>query len=240
MKVYAASHVGLVRTLNQDAFYAPKPGERFAAVADGLGGHKAGEIASSMAIEGFTRWLRCAPRPSEEAMRNAIIEANLAVYRESLAVSSRSGMGTTLTALWFADKHLFLAHVGDSRAYLFRNGAMMQLSRDHSLVGELLERGEITSHEALMHPQRHFITRVLGTGITVEPDIFRLNYFWDDVWILCTDGLSNMVSNIEMAELLSTPMPWEYRIDSMIKQALKRGGNDNITVLAAVGEESGL
>jgi len=240
MKVYAASHAGLVRQTNQDAFYAPRPGERFAAVADGLGGHQAGEVASNMAIEGFTRWLRCAPRPSEEAMRNAVREANLTVYRESLFDPSRAGMGTTLTALWFADKHLFLAHVGDSRAYLFRNGAMMQLSRDHSLVGELLERGEITVEQAKTHPQRHYITRVLGTGITVEPDIFRLNYRWDDVWVLCTDGMSNMVSNMEMAELLSAPTPWEYRIDSLIKQALMRGGHDNITVLAAVGEESEL
>lgn len=236
MKVYAATHIGRVRKKNQDAYYAPKPGETFVAVADGMGGHQAGEVASRIAIEEFSLWLRCAPKPGEEALHRAVIEANLAILRAAREDDSQAGMGTTLTALWFSEDTVYMAHVGDSRAYLLRNGALMQLSRDHSLVGEMVERGQITSQEAMVHPQRHYITRALGTGSIVEPDIIRLNFRPGDVWVLCTDGMSNLVRSMEMADILMRPAPWESRIDSLINLALKRGGSDNITVLAAVGE----
>jgi len=238
MKVYAATHIGKVRPNNQDAYYAPRPGETFAAVADGLGGHQAGEIASQRAIEEFARWLRCAPRPDEEALRRAVIEANLGIYRDARAHSDWAGMGTTLTAVWFGDDFVYLAHVGDSRAYLFRSGALMQLSRDHSLVGEMLERGQITSQEAMVHPLRHYITRTLGTDAAVEPDIIRLGFRPDDVWLLCTDGMSNHVRSMEMAEALTQPGSWESRVDALVKLALLKGGSDNITVLLAVGGEA--
>ena len=237
MKVYAATHIGLVRLKNQDAYYAPKPGESFAVVADGMGGHLAGEIASKLAIKEFVRWLKCAPLPSEDTMRRAVIEANLAINREARKNSKYAGMGTTLTALWFGENVVYLAHVGDSRAYLFRNGALMQLSRDHSLVGEMLERGQITSQEAMVHPQRHYITRALGTDTAVEPDTVRLNYRPGDVWLLCSDGMTNHVRSMEMAEILLMPVSWEARVDTLVKTALKRGGTDNITVLVAMGEE---
>ena len=237
MKAYAASHVGKVRTVNQDAYYLPRVGERFVAVADGIGGHKAGEVASALAIEEFARWVRCAPRPGEDALRLAVSEANMAIYKAALADISKAGMGTTLTGLWFGEADVYLVHVGDSRAYLFRRGALMQLSSDHSLVGELLERGEITEEEAKVHPHRNLITRALGTGPKVEPDIIRLNYRPDDVWFLCTDGMSNHVRNVEMAAILSRALPWEKRMDALVNLALKRGGTDNITVLAVAGRE---
>ena len=148
MKVYAQTHVGRVRTVNQDAYYSPAAGENFAVVADGMGGHKAGEIASRIAVDEFAKWLRCAPRPNEEAIRYAISEANRAIYLKAKAEPDKAGMGTTLTALWVDASRVYLAHVGDSRAYLLRDGEMTQLSRDHSLVAEMVERGEITPDEA--------------------------------------------------------------------------------------------
>ncbi|NLG24382.1 MAG: Stp1/IreP family PP2C-type Ser/Thr phosphatase [Clostridiales bacterium] len=240
MKMYASSNIGLGRTVNQDAYYVPKPGERFALVADGMGGHQAGEVASRIAVDEFSKWLRCAPRPSEEALHRAVAEANIAIYKEGRGDSAKSGMGTTLTALWFGEDFVYLAHIGDSRAYLLRNGAMMQLSSDHTLVGEMLARGQITSHEAMVHPHRHYITRALGTAPSVEPDILRLNYRPDDVWLLCSDGLSNYVRSHEMADLLSRPTSWEARVESLIELALKRGGSDNITALVVASEEVGV
>ena len=125
-------------------------------------------------------------------------------------------------------------------ANLFSGGAMMQLSSDHTLVGEMLARGQITSHEAMVHPHRHYITRALGTAPSVAPDILRLNYRPDDVWLLCSDGLSNYVRSHEMADLLSRPTSWEARVESLIELALKRGGSDNITALVVASEEVGV
>ena len=237
MKAYVRTDIGKTRALNQDAYYLPKPGERFAAVADGMGGHRAGEVASAIAVTEFSRWLRWAAHPDEDALSHAVAEANHAIYTESRRDPLKAGMGTTLTAIWVDEKDVYLAHVGDSRAYLFRNKALIQLSRDHSLVGEMLEMGVITYKEALTHPQRNYITRALGTGKSVEPDILRIDYKPDDVWLLCTDGLSNNLSTYEIAGVLSRDIPWQEKLDSMVGLALERGGRDNITALIVTGEE---
>lgn len=236
MKAYARTDIGKTRQVNQDAYYLPANGERFAAVADGMGGHRAGEVASAMAVTEFSRWLRWAARPDEDALSHAVAEANHAIYMEAKRDPLKAGMGTTLTAVWLDEKDVYLAHVGDSRAYLYRKGALIQLSRDHSLVGEMLEKGVITYKESLTHPQRNYITRALGTGKSVEPDILRLDYKKDDVWLLCTDGLSNNVSTYEMAAILARPGTWEEKLDEMVQIALDRGGRDNITALLVTGE----
>ncbi len=237
MKAYARTDIGKTRALNQDAYYLPKPGERFAAVADGMGGHRAGEVASAIAVTEFSRWLRWAARPDEDALSHAVAEANHAIYTESRRDPLKAGMGTTLTAIWVDEKDVYLAHVGDSRAYLFRKNALIQLSRDHSLVGEMLEMGVITYKEALTHPQRNYITRALGTGKSVEPDILRIDYKSDDVWLLCTDGLSNNLSTYEMAGILARDASWPDKLEAMVSLALERGGRDNITALIVTGEE---
>ncbi len=234
MKVYAQTHVGRVRTVNQDSCYIPHVGENFAVVADGMGGHRAGEVASKIAVEEFTRWLRCAPKPSEDALRYAVSEANRAIYLKAKIEPDKAGMGTTLTALWADDTRVYLTHVGDSRAYLLRDGEVSQLSRDHSVVGELLERGEITPEEAKVHPQRHYITRALGTGSQVTPDIDRFERRKGDVWLLCSDGLSNYVGASEIGEVLMGSGSWESKVSLLVELALRRGGSDNITVLVAV------
>lgn len=234
MKVYALSHVGRVRTINQDAYYQPAPGENFAVVADGMGGHRAGEVASQMAVEEFTRWLRCAPRPNEEALRYAVSEANRAIYMKGKAEPDKAGMGTTLTALWADTNRVYLTHIGDSRAYLFRDGEMSQMSRDHSVVGEMMERGEITPEEARVHPHRHFVTRSLGTTVYVTPDVNKFERRPGDVWLICSDGLSNYVEGDEMGELLGGGGSWQNKASLLLELALRRGGSDNVTVVIVV------
>lgn len=236
MKAYARTNIGKTRQVNQDAYYLPAEGERFAAVADGMGGHRAGEVASAIAVTEFSRWLRWAARPDEDALNHAVAEANHAIYMEAKRDPLKAGMGTTLTAVWLDTSDVYLAHVGDSRAYLYRKGALIQLSRDHSLVGEMLEKGVITYNEALTHPQRNYITRALGTGKSIEADILRLDYKKEDVWLLCTDGLTNGVSTYEIAAILAKDTSWEQKLDEMVQLALDRGGRDNITALLVTGE----
>lgn len=237
MKAYAATHTGLVRKSNEDAYYLPKMGERFAIVADGLGGHLAGEVASRMAVSEVARHMREASQPDEEVIQRAVRDANSLIYKAATDNISQSGMGTTLTALWFDNQAVHLIHVGDSRAYLLRNQALMQLSRDHSLVEEMMEKGELTPDEARVHPHRHLITRALGIGKKVEADIIRLDYQPEDVWLLCSDGLSNAVRNHEMAEILMGQEPWPLKMDRLIELALERGGKDNITAVVVAGED---
>lgn len=239
MKTYAASHLGLGRTVNQDAYYLPMGEERFCVLADGMGGHQAGEVASALAIVTFTDMLRKADKPDEKKMQKAVAAANEAVYQEAQRDPAKRGMGTTLTALWFGDDMVYLSHVGDSRAYLMRNRALMQLSSDHSLVGEMVVRGELTLKEARQHPQRNMITRAIGTKDEVKADVIRLDYQAGDIWLLCSDGLSNFVRSVEMSEIMAKEIPWQEKVDSMVELALSRGGNDNITVAVVVGEEAG-
>jgi len=234
MKVYARTHVGRVRSVNQDAYYVPAAGEDFAVVADGMGGHKAGEIASQLAVEEFSKWLRCAPRPNEDTVRFAVSEANRAVYQKAKDEPDKAGMGTTLTAVWVDATRVYLAHVGDSRAYLLRDGEMNQLSRDHSVVAEMLQRGEITPEEARVHPHRHYITRAVGTGLYVTPDVNRFERRPGDIWLLCSDGLSNYVDADEMGELMLGRGDWNHKLSLMVELALRRGGSDNITVVVVV------
>ncbi len=235
MKAYAATHVGRVRPTNEDAYYLPGDGEAFAAVADGMGGHQAGEVASAIAIREFTGEIR-GKTPSEDVLKEAVRRANAAIYEEGTRDPSKRGMGTTLTALWYDTDNVYLTHVGDSRAYLLRNRALMQLSNDHSLVGELLALGEITAEQALSHPQRNFITRALGTSRKTEPDILHLDFQPGDAWLLCSDGLTNHLRTAEIAEVLLRDISWPDKLKALIDTALERGGRDNITTVAVTRE----
>ena len=192
MKVYAATDIGRVRPINEDSYYAPKPGERFCAVADGMGGHNAGEVASAMAVRVLEEEMRAPTQPTEEALRRAVERANA---RDLTAPRKERegcpGMGTTITALCMEGNIAHIAQVGDSRAYLIRNRAILQVTTDHTLVEEMVLSGLITPSEALNHPKRNYITRALGTAETVEVDLLRLDTRPDDVFLLCSDGLSN-------------------------------------------------
>lgn len=237
MKGYARTDIGKTRRENQDAYYLPKAGERFALVADGMGGHRAGDVASGIAVTEMMRWLRLATVPGKSALAHAVQEANKAIYQAAKEDPLKAGMGTTLTAVWMDGNTVLLAHVGDSRAYLYRNGALMQMTRDHSLVAELLERGEITYEQSLTHPQRNYITRAVGTAQDVEPDILSLERQEGDIWFLCTDGLSNAVTSPEIARILNGQETWQTKLDTLVSLALERGGRDNITAMVITDEE---
>lgn len=235
MKAFAETHVGKVRQTNEDAYYLPKDGEGFAAVADGMGGHQAGEVASAIAIREFTDEIRGMDL-SEDALKEAVRRANAAIYEEGSRDPLKRGMGTTLTALWYDGDNVFLTHIGDSRAYLLRNRALMQLSNDHSLVSELVAMGEITPEQALIHPQRNFITRALGTSKKTEADILHLDFQPGDAWLLCSDGLTNHMRAAEIANVLLREISWPEKLHTLIETALSRGGRDNITVVAVLKE----
>ena len=231
MKAYGATHVGRVRAVNQDAYYLPEAGESFAVVADGMGGHKAGEVASAMAVSEFTRWLRCAPVPTEETVNYAVHEANRIIHRTAQREADKSNMGTTLVSVWVDDEQVIECNVGDSRAYLLRGGALTQISRDHSLVGELVEEGKITKQEAMHHPHKNYITRAIGTSSMVQPEIRTLDRKSGDVWLLCSDGMSNYIEDGELERILREQADREKCVRQLTDLALERGGADNITVV---------
>ena len=231
MKAYGATHVGRVRAVNQDAYYLPEAGESFAVVADGMGGHKAGEVASAMAVSEFTRWLRCAPVPTEETVNYAVHEANRIIHRTAQREADKSNMGTTLVSVWVDDEQVIECNVGDSRAYLLRGGALTHISRDHSLVGELVEEGKITKQEAMHHPHKNYITRAIGTSSMVQPEIRTLDRKSGDVWLLCSDGMSNYIEDGELERILREQADREKCVRQLIDLALERGGADNITVV---------
>ena len=237
MRVYAATDIGRVRPINEDSFYVPKPGERFCAVADGMGGHNAGEVASALAIRALEEELTGSALPPEEALKRAVERANAEILKVSREKEECAGMGTTLTALYMDGKTAHIAQVGDSRAYLIRNRAILQVTTDHTLVEEMVLSGLITPSEALTHPKRNYITRALGTNERVEPDILRLDAHPGDLFLLCSDGLSNMLSERDMLDILLSGMRAEDKLNTLIERALHRGGHDNITALLVPCEE---
>ena len=238
--VAAKTHCGRVRPINEDSYLVPE-GDGLVLVADGMGGHRAGEVASSMAASSIRA---CAHKAAgrDISVKTAVSwvrQANRAIYRAANEDLSRSGMGTTLTFLYFMEGHVMLAHVGDSRCYLLRGGEIYQITKDHSLVAELVRKGEITEEEARDHPYRNIITRALGTDDKVAVDAQDLDTRVGDVFLLCTDGLSNYLEKDEIRAILAENPPQEA-CDRLVDVALARGGRDNITVVVArLGEEAG-
>ena len=237
MRAYARTHVGKTRKTNEDAYYQPVAGEYFAAVADGMGGHLAGEVASWMAINTFAAALR-GREATVGALQEALMQANSEVYREARRDSAhKMGMGTTFTALSIKGGHVRVAHVGDSRAYLFRGKALMQMTTDHTLVEEMVRNGTLTPEQARTHPKRNIVMRAIGTNEHVEIDAFLFEDEPGDEWLLCSDGLSNYVSDFALARIMSGPGTYEQRVEKMIDAALEGGGGDNITCMIVTGEE---
>lgn len=221
------SDTGLQRRANEDSAYAAAP---LFVVADGMGGARAGEVASQIAIETFQRGLDGTGTP-EERLAERAREANRRIYERSRAESGREGMGTTLTAAYLDDTQVAIAHVGDSRAYLFRDGALSRLTQDHSLVDELVRQGKLTEEQAAEHPQRSIITRALGPEPDVTPDTFTYPVRAGDELLLCSDGLTSMVSEEVMATVLGSASSLDEAARMLIVQANEAGGRDNITVV---------
>ena len=237
MKVFVRSDIGKVRPVNEDAYYLPQQGEQFCAIADGMGGHNAGEVASAMAVNIFSAELSGAKALNGQAMRRAVECANRCIHKKSLETDQCNGMGTTFTALSFEGNNAHIAHVGDSRAYLLRNKTIMRLTLDHTLVEEMVLKGLITPREAKYHPKRNYITRALGTAENVEVDLVQVELQPGDIFLLCTDGLSNHVEERKILEISQKACSWKEKLKELIQRALDDGGSDNITALYAVNEE---
>ena len=227
MKIRAgvATDIGRVREGNEDSFLIEPP---LYAVADGMGGHRGGEVASQLALETVERMFREGHGTLEEQIR----EANRAVFARSAEDRSVAGMGTTLTAALVREGQVHLAHVGDSRAYLLRAGALRQLTRDHTLVDRMLRAGEISEAEAEVHPHRNVLTRVVGTEPDVSVDERDVGLLEGDRLVLCSDGLTNMVTEDQIQAILeATPTNPQEAADRLVRAANRAGGVDNITVV---------
>ena len=238
MKVYAITDIGRMRPINEDSYYAPRGGERFCAVADGMGGHNAGEVASAMAVRVFSDIMRNVGTITDEAMRVSVERANEAVYHAALENEGMSGMGTTFSALAEQGDSAIIAHVGDSRIYLVRNGAILQVTTDHTLVEEMVQKGMLTPREARFHPRRNIITRALGTEPWVEVDLLRMEVRPGDAFFLCSDGMTNYVDEREILRTAMSGDSWDDKLKHLVSVALENGGGDNITALFAVIEEA--
>ncbi|BCV20974.1 Stp1/IreP family PP2C-type Ser/Thr phosphatase [Moorella sp. Hama-1] len=231
MQAEALSHTGLVRPGNED-YYILDIERGLLAVADGMGGHQAGEVASHLALRALADKLFNGP-PGEPLPRllAAAAFANEVVYRSSLDSQEREGMGTTMTAVWITGSRAYLTHIGDSRAYLFRDGQLQALTDDHSYVGELVRSGGLTAEEARLHPRRNILTRALGTETRVEIDSRELELQKGDRLLLCTDGLYEVIPDPELAAVLGKNLSLAQAARELLDLALERGGPDNITVV---------
>jgi protein phosphatase len=228
--------VGRQRSVNEDALVEAPP---FFAVADGMGGAKAGEVASAMAAESFSGEADSG-EPAEAQLSRILRDANRRIYDLAVADDSHRGMGTTLTAAKVTGDDVSLAHVGDSRAYRLRDGELEQLTRDHSLVAELERSGQITPEAAEHHPQRSIITRALGPEPDVQVDTYTVAGRPGDLFLLCSDGLTSMISDDELASILRSAGSLDEAADSLVRAANQSGGKDNITVvLFRLGGEAG-
>jgi PPM family protein phosphatase len=219
--------VGRQRSANEDDFVLAPP---FFAVADGMGGAKAGEVASAMATEVFEGESDSA-EPAEAQLARILREANRRIYDLAVADEAHRGMGTTLTAAKITGDEISLGHVGDSRAYRMRDGELEQLTKDHSLVAELERSGQITPEAAEHHPQRSIITRALGPEPDVEVDTYTVAGREGDLFLLCSDGLTSMISDDEIGSILRSADSLDAAADALVRAANQSGGKDNITVV---------
>lgn len=220
--------IGYVRDHNEDSLIIIPP---LFAVADGMGGHEAGEIASEITVNTLAE---LAPSHLDaEGLTAAVEAANYNVMKAPRQGIGRDGMGTTLTAAMLEGERLLIAQVGDSRAYLLHKGHLQQITRDHSLMADLIEAGQITPEEARVHPNRSVITRAIGSDIHMRPDIYELNVDAGDCILLCSDGLSSMISNNAIESIMRRQSDAQHCADELVTAALENGGADNVTVVVA-------
>ena len=231
VRVGATTDVGIVREQNEDAYLVRAP---IYAVADGMGGHQGGEVASRLALETVDRRSR---EDHEVDLRNAVRDANRVVLDRASGDTNLSGMGTTLTLLRVEGPRVRLAHVGDSRAYLLRDGELRQLTDDHTLVNRMVKEGKLTDDEARIHPHRSILTRALGVDGDVQVDVFTVDLDPGDRILLCSDGLTSIVGDEEIRENLTSQPDPQAACDELVAAANRAGGPDNITVVVLDIEE---
>ncbi|MEG6586001.1 Stp1/IreP family PP2C-type Ser/Thr phosphatase [Dendrosporobacter sp. 1207_IL3150] len=236
MLVFAKSDIGLVRQTNEDS-YACIPPDLFL-VADGMGGHVAGEIASSMAVKAISEYVQANKGTNVTMLlEQALIRANELIFDLSQSRDECAGMGTTVSVVHVDQTCIHWGHVGDSRIYVVRDSDLVQVTNDHSLVWELVKSGNITKAEAHTHPQRNMLTRAVGTSKNIKVDTGITNWKQGDFMLLCTDGLTNMLSEQEIYQVLIENMnDGEKVVNKLIDSAKRAGGNDNITVILLKNE----
>lgn len=218
--------VGCVREHNEDSLVVAPP---LYVVCDGMGGHAAGEVASEIAVNVIAD--RAPATPDAAALGQAVEEANLAIIQAAREGVGRAGMGCTCTAAMLENERLIVAQVGDSRAYLLHGGTLQQITRDHSLMADFIEAGQITPEEARVHPQRSVITRALGSDPRTQPDLFEINVNTGDRLLICSDGLTSMIEDYEIEDILNrTPDP-QIAASKLVNAAIAAGGHDNVTVI---------
>lgn len=238
MKTFARSDIGMVREMNQDNYFISDPNDeiKLFIVADGMGGYKGGEIASALAIESAKSYIKNnfeeTNREKEKILdliKNAIEYANMIVYEKSKEVEELNGMGTTMDVVIIQSGRLYIGHVGDSRVYRLRKDFFRKLTTDHSYVEQLVRQGNITKEEAYNHPKKNMLTKALGCTAFVEPDVMVKGFQKDDILLMCTDGLTNMVRENEICEIIKENP--ESACDVLVNKANENGGQDNITAV---------
>ena len=251
MKSFGKTNIGLVRKVNEDAFYYQKRYEYgkpyLCIIADGMGGHNAGEVASRMAVTEINKFIEknlnkqeyYSLKDYEDLIKEAFLHANEEVYKKSMDSKECIGMGTTLTAVLIIEYNMIIGHVGDSRVYIIRNESMKRITSDHSYVAELIKNGTIKPEEANKHPQKNLITRAIGTGEKIDVDINVFDIKNGDYILMCTDGLSNMLDEDEIFDVVKSDKKLEERCSELIDLVNNKGGYDNITVIIVEVDEGG-
>lgn len=245
MKVAYRSDIGRQRNHNQDytGCFLNRNRQPLLIVCDGMGGHNGGDVASEMAVSHMGAfWKDTSLRNTEQLsiwFSHTIQKVNRLIYQRSKEFHDLAGMGTTLVAASVIDGEVVIAHVGDSRAYLYRRYLLEQLTEDHSLVNEFVKSGEITAEEAKLHPRKNVVTRSVGTSVDVEVDIVARPFAEGDMLLLCSDGLINMLEETRIVTILKEWLPLEEKVEALISAANEAGGLDNISVLLASGIEEG-
>lgn len=236
LTVAARTDVGMIRSGNEDSFFAhATPQAGLFIVADGMGGHAAGEVASEMAVQIVARELSSIADLHGDGVRErvslALREANRAIFERTLAESDKQGMGTTASVLMLSGKRYLIGQVGDSRIYMLRDGGLKQLTKDHSYVQEQVDAGLLTPEQARYHPYSNVITRCVGAGEAIEPDTFAGEVKPGDVFLVASDGLTGMVDDRRLQQLLLSRATARRVVDALITEANYRGGLDNITAI---------
>lgn len=244
MKIAHKTDIGRVRSSNEDSASVQTDlnGLTLAIVADGMGGHQAGDIASRMAIDVIQEELQKLQNDMSvpdyhQMLRSAIALANDKIRQSASENPKYRGMGTTVVVAVANEKRIFVAHVGDSRAYKISSAGLCQLTEDHTLVNELVKRGQLSEEEAMQHPRRNVLTRALGTDVNLQIDISDVEWAEHEVLMLCSDGLTGAVDNEEMTRILQSSHDLDWKVDALVHRALEAGGDDNITVTLIANEK---
>jgi serine/threonine protein phosphatase PrpC len=238
MEAAFKTHIGCIRAFNEDAGAVIKLTDEclVTVVADGMGGHQAGNVASLMAVDIIRMELSALDQPTTpvkatEKLKEVIAKANASIWEYASHHPDCHGMGTTIAVCVVSTDWLVIGHVGDSRIYRVSDGEIRQLTEDHSLVNELLKSGQISQEEAYKHPQRNVLLRALGTEKEIQAEFKAMEWEMHDLLLLCSDGLSNKLTTEEMGRIITTSNSPESAVDQLIELALEKGGEDNISAI---------